>query len=147
MMGPLEWPRQDVASPLGVTAWTAETGFLVSDEDVEAVHQEITVVLPCVGPDDRPRIAGIIGPAPLLAVIRLDRHIVDIAVELDELRTKLDEFMAGGTEIARLVGRSEARGRVLGEVGDLCAAIADVLAFAMQRLGHAGNGRTNGDDH
>ena len=145
-MGPFEWPRQDTRAPLGVTAWTAETGFLVSDEDVDAVHDEVTVVLPCVGPDDQPQIADIVGPAPLLAVIRLDRHIVDIAVELDELNTKLDEFMAGGAEIARLVGRSEARGRVLGQVGDLRAAIADVLAFAMQRLGHAGNGGTNGED-
>jgi hypothetical protein len=96
--------------------------------------------------DDQPRIADVIGPAPLLAVIRLDRHILDLAVELDELSTKLDEFMAGGAEIARLVGRSEARGRVLGQVGDLRAAIADVLAFATQRLSHAGNGHTNGED-
>lgn len=146
MRGPFEWPRQDMAAPLGVTAWTAETGFLVSDEDVDAVHDEVTVVLPCVGPDDQPRIVDVIGPAPLLAVIRLDRHIVDLAVELDELSTKLDEFMAGGAEIARLVGKSTARGRILGEVGDLRAAVADVLAFAMQRLGHGGNGRTNGED-
>jgi hypothetical protein len=27
--------------PLGVTAWTAETGFLVSDEDIDAVHEEV----------------------------------------------------------------------------------------------------------
>jgi hypothetical protein len=82
----------------------------------------------------------------LLAVIRLDRRLIDLAVDLHELSTKLDEFMAGGAEIARLVGKSAARGRILGEIGDLRAAIADVLAFAMKRLGHAGNGRTNGED-
>jgi hypothetical protein len=145
-MGPYEWPRQDVAAPLGATAWTAETGFLVSDEDVDAVHDEVTVVLPCVGPDDEPQVPEVVGPAPLLAVIRLDRHITDLAVMVDELDTKLDEFMEGGAEVARLVGKSTARGRVLREVGDLRAAIADVLGFAMKRLGHAGNGHTNGED-
>jgi hypothetical protein len=145
-MGPTEWPQQDVSAPLGVTAWTAEKGFLVSEEDVDAVQDEVTVVLSCVGPDDQPRIADVIGPAPLLAVIRLDRHIVSLAVDLHELRTKLDEFMAGGAEVARIVGRAEARGRALGAIGDLRAAIADVLAFATQRLGHSGDGSTNGED-
>ena len=145
-MGPYEWPRQDVAAPLGVTAWTAEARFLRSDEDVDAVHDEVTVVLPCVGPDDDPQVPEVVGPAPLLAVIRLDRHIVDVAVKLDELGTKLDEFMEGGAEVARLVGKSTARGRVLREVGDLRAAIVDVLGYAMQQLGHGGNGRTNGED-
>jgi hypothetical protein len=44
-------------------------------------------------------------------------------------------------------GKSAAYGRALADVGDLRSALADVLAFAIERLGHGDNGGTNGQDH
>lgn len=67
-------------------------------------------------------------------------------VEMVRPQDRLKAFMAGGAAIARTAGESAAYGRALGEVGDLRAALSDVLAFAIQRLGHADNSQTNGED-
>jgi hypothetical protein len=51
----LEWPMKDVGAPLGAYAWTAEIGWIVSPEDVDAMH-EVTVVLPVADSDaDQPK--------------------------------------------------------------------------------------------
>jgi hypothetical protein len=136
------------ANALGAYAWTAEVGWIVSPEDVDEMYQDITVVLPVADPDaDQPKITDVVGHAPLLAVIRLDRLVTQMLVELVRLQDRLEAFMAGGAEIARKAGKSATYGRALGDVGDLRAALADVLAFALQRLGHTNNGHANGEDH
>jgi hypothetical protein len=68
-------------------------------------------------------------------------------IEFVRLQDRLEAFMAGGAAIAREAGKSDAYGRALNDVGDLRSALADVLAYALQRFGHAGNGHTNGEDH
>jgi hypothetical protein len=138
----------DAKAPLGAYAWTAEIGWIVSPEDVDEMHQEITVVLPVADPDaDQPMITDVVGYAPLLAVIRLDRLVAQMLVEMVRLQERLQAFMAGGAETARRAGKSAAYGRALGEVGDLRSALADVLAYALQRFGHGDNGSMNGEDH
>jgi hypothetical protein len=139
---------KDAKAPLGAYAWTAEVGWIVSPEDVDEIYEDVTVVLPVADPDaDQPLITDVVGYAPLIAVIRLDRLVAQMLAKLVRMQDRLGAFMAGGAEIARTAGKSAAYGRALGEVGDLRAAVGDVLAFAIQRLGHADNGQTNGDDH
>jgi hypothetical protein len=146
--GPFEWPMKDVGAPLGAYAWKAEICWIVSPEDVDAMHEDITVVLPVADPDaDQPKITDVVGPAPLLAVIRLDRFVTQMLVEMVRLQERLKAYVAGSADIARKAGKSAAYGRALGEVGDLRAALADVLAFAIERLGYGGNGSANGEDH
>jgi hypothetical protein len=70
-------------------------------------------------------------------VIRLDRLVTQMLVEMVRLQRR---HRPQGRQISRL------RPRLGRGFGDLRAALADVLAFAIQRLGHSDNGSTNGED-
>ena len=77
----------DVAAPLGAVAWSVSRGWITSTEEVAAVHREAQFVIYAV-PDDGV-VCDVVGQASLAAIMHVDRRVLALHREVDELRQRL----------------------------------------------------------
>jgi hypothetical protein len=88
----------DVPAPVGTVGWSITSGWIEAD-NVPMETTELMLVA-----DDDALVRGVEGPASLAALMHLDRRVLAVRRELDELRTVLLDIAEAAVE--RLALRS-----------------------------------------
>lgn len=76
---------EDVPAPRAARAWSARYGFLTDVVGVTEAHDEGAVVLSV----DDGMVRDVDGDAPLAAVVRIDRDVVALVSEVENLHVRL----------------------------------------------------------
>lgn len=91
----------DVPAPIGVYGWSVSRGWITDPADLMAADIEARDMFYAV-PDDQ-TVRDVVGLADTAALMHLDRRVLALRREVDELRTVLLDIAEGAVE--RLTSR------------------------------------------